>query len=260
MHWTAALSDPLRRSRLALAGANRDDSGIFSAEEVLTLDLSGTELVTLSACRSSSGDVQLGEGVLGFARAFAVAGARSVVMSVWETSDELTRRFMQTFYRNVSEGAMPPSALRAAKLKIVRQCAEHLVVHTGESLAGHYRALVERVRRPKALLGAGDSLSRAVAHNYHRLLAVKDEWEVARLCTHPDFKATLEREFEGDYRLAAPQLKTGGGSSRCSPVDPEPPLTRSRILDWCGSVRKHQRGYTSHRCRSGVSRSRSANP
>ena len=40
-----------------------------------------------------------------------------------------------------------------------------------------------------------------MAHNYHRLLAVKDEWEVSRLYSHPDFKASLEREFEGDYKL-----------------------------------------------------------
>jgi indolepyruvate ferredoxin oxidoreductase len=40
-----------------------------------------------------------------------------------------------------------------------------------------------------------------VAHNYHRVLAVKDEWEVARLYSHPDFQAGLQREFEGDYTL-----------------------------------------------------------
>jgi CHAT domain-containing protein len=113
------MSDPLRRSGMALAGANSDfDRGILSAEEVLTLDLVGTELVTLSACRSVSGEMQTGEGVLGFARAFAVAGARNVVMSVWETSDEITRRFMETFYRKLCEGMLAPAALRAAKLEM----------------------------------------------------------------------------------------------------------------------------------------------
>jgi indolepyruvate ferredoxin oxidoreductase len=40
-----------------------------------------------------------------------------------------------------------------------------------------------------------------VAHNYHRLLAIKDEWEVARLYTHPDFQSALQQEFEGPIRL-----------------------------------------------------------
>ncbi len=84
---------------------------------------------------------------------------------------------------------------------IVRHRSEHLVAHTGEALARRYRAFVDTVRQAEASLGAGDALARAVAHNYHRLLAVKDEWEVARLYSHPDFKAALEREFEGDYTL-----------------------------------------------------------
>jgi indolepyruvate ferredoxin oxidoreductase len=47
-----------------------------------------------------------------------------------------------------------------------------------------------------------------VAHNHHRVLASKDEWEVARLYSLPDFKAALAREFEGDYRL---HFHVGGG-------------------------------------------------
>ena len=84
---------------------------------------------------------------------------------------------------------------------IVKHRHEHLVAHTGEALAKRYRALVERVRQAEARLGAGDALARAVAHNYHRVLAVKDEWEVSRLYTDPAFKKALEQEFEGDYKL-----------------------------------------------------------
>ncbi|MDE2452935.1 MAG: indolepyruvate ferredoxin oxidoreductase family protein [Burkholderiales bacterium] len=92
--------------------------------------------------------------------------------------------------------------------EIVRHRSEHLVAHTGEALAQRYRALVERVRQAESGAGLGDALARAVAHNYHRVLAVKDEWEVARLYSHPDFKAALEREFEGDYKL---HFHVGGG-------------------------------------------------
>ena len=85
--------------------------------------------------------------------------------------------------------------------QIVSHRAEQLVAHTGQPLADRYRALVGRVRKAESALGAGDALTRAVAHNYHRLLAVKDEWEVARLYRHPDFKAALHAEFEGNYKL-----------------------------------------------------------
>ncbi len=85
--------------------------------------------------------------------------------------------------------------------QIIEHRAAHLTAHTGPALAARYRALVERVRAAEASLGRGDALARAVAHNYHRLLAVKDEWEVARLFAHPDFQAALDREFEGDYSL-----------------------------------------------------------
>jgi indolepyruvate ferredoxin oxidoreductase len=93
-----------------------------------------------------------------------------------------------------------PRARRSLQ-DIVRHRSEHLHAHTGEALAARYRAFVERVQQAESALGAGDGLARTVAHNYHRLLAIKDEWEVARLYSHPDFKAALGREFEGDYTL-----------------------------------------------------------
>ena len=84
---------------------------------------------------------------------------------------------------------------------IINHRAKHLVVHTGEALAQRYRAYVQRVRQAESALGQGDALTKAIAHNYHKLLAVKDEWEVSRLYSHPDFKTALAHEFEGDYKL-----------------------------------------------------------
>lgn len=84
---------------------------------------------------------------------------------------------------------------------IVEHRSKQLVEHTGFALALRYSTLVERVRAAEARLGLDESLSRAVAHNYHRLLAIKDEWEVARLYAHPDFLASVKREFEGDFKL-----------------------------------------------------------
>jgi CHAT domain-containing protein len=77
LNWVGTLSAPLRRCAIALAGSNSDPgNGLLSAEEVVALDLHGTQLVTLSTCDSASGEIQLGKGVLGFARAFAVRSSK----------------------------------------------------------------------------------------------------------------------------------------------------------------------------------------
>ena len=52
--------------------------------------------------------------------------------------------------------------------------------------------------------GLGEALSTAVARAYHKLLAAKDEWEVARLFAAPEFQKALAREFEGDYQAPFP--------------------------------------------------------
>ncbi|SIR47200.1 indolepyruvate ferredoxin oxidoreductase family protein [Pseudacidovorax sp. RU35E] len=93
-----------------------------------------------------------------------------------------------------------PRTLRSVQ-QIIEHRSGHLLAHTGPALAARYRGLVARVAAAESRLGRGEALTRAVAHNYHRLLAVKDEWEVARLYAHPDFEAALAREFEGDYTL-----------------------------------------------------------
>ena len=96
---------PLLLSGLALAGANRRGSaapgaedGILTAEEVASLDLSGVDLAVLSACDTGLGKIHVGEGVLGLRRAFQVAGARSIVMSLWAVDDRATREWMVAFY------------------------------------------------------------------------------------------------------------------------------------------------------------------
>ncbi|MGH6797920.1 MAG: DUF6537 domain-containing protein, partial [Roseiarcus sp.] len=67
--------------------------------------------------------------------------------------------------------------------------------------AARYRELVERVRAAERNAGLGEALTTAVARAYHKLLAAKDEWEVARLFAAPEFAQALAREFEGSYRL-----------------------------------------------------------
>lgn len=102
---TGPVENPLRLSGLALAGANRraqaraeEDDGILTAEEVATLDLQGVEWAVLSACDTGVGEIKAGEGVFGLRRAFQVAGARTVIMSLWSVEDQATRAWMRTLY------------------------------------------------------------------------------------------------------------------------------------------------------------------
>lgn len=119
------VDNPLLRSGLALAGANdirgwRDD-GILTALEASGLNLWGTKLVTLSACDTGLGEVRDGEGVYGLRRAFVLAGAETLVMSLWPVSDSMTRETMVRYYTGLRAGVGRGDALRLAKLWMLKQ-------------------------------------------------------------------------------------------------------------------------------------------
>jgi tetratricopeptide (TPR) repeat protein len=122
----AGLENPLLRSGLALAGANtwlrgeaspeEAEDGILTAEDVSGLDLLSSELVALSACETGLGEVRTGEGVFGLRRAFILAGAKTLVMSLWKVPDEQTQELMEDFYRRVLGGKPRAESLREAQL------------------------------------------------------------------------------------------------------------------------------------------------
>jgi tetratricopeptide (TPR) repeat protein len=120
------LENPMLRSGLALAGINtwlknhpmvqEAENGILTAEDVAGWNLYGTKLVVLSACETGLGDIVRGEGVFGLRRAFVLAGAETLVMSLWKVPDEQTKELMVDFYKHLLEGKPRAEALREAQL------------------------------------------------------------------------------------------------------------------------------------------------
>ena len=98
---------PMLLCGLALAGANLPENavgrapGLVTAEELSALDLSNCELAVLSACDTNVGERRAGQGVASFQRALQMAGARSVMTSLWRVPDEATKELMLDFYRRI---------------------------------------------------------------------------------------------------------------------------------------------------------------
>jgi tetratricopeptide (TPR) repeat protein len=121
---------PLIRSGLLLAGANHAwqtgkplrpdmEDGILTAYEISQMNLAGTELVVLSACETGLGDILGNEGVYGLQRAFKIAGAKYLIISLWEVKDDPTRQFMVAFYSHWMEEKMSiPDAFRHTQLEM----------------------------------------------------------------------------------------------------------------------------------------------
>lgn len=130
-------SDPLLRSGLVLSGAragpapeaagmdgSQAENSLVTALELAGLDFWGTQLVVLSACDTGRGDVKLGQGVYGLRRAFLIAGAETVVMSLWKVNDDSTSVLMEDYYRHLLAGRGRAEALRHA-VRTLRETRPH---------------------------------------------------------------------------------------------------------------------------------------
>jgi len=134
-----AIDNPLLRSGIYLhsAGNTLDElkgdhhfqlgEGIMSAMEAMNLTLNASELVVLSACETGRGDIQSGEGVYGLQRAFQIAGAKGIIMSLFKVSDDATRELMAVFYKNwIERGLTIRDAFYQAKLEVKKTRPEPL--------------------------------------------------------------------------------------------------------------------------------------
>ncbi|MBK7650041.1 MAG: CHAT domain-containing protein [Flammeovirgaceae bacterium] len=102
----------------------RYEDGFLTAYEVTQLELTNTHLVVLSACETGLGEIQNGEGVWGLQRAFQLAGAQSIMGSLWKISDEATVTFMETFYKTYFAQNDIQAAYREA-MQVTRKAYAH---------------------------------------------------------------------------------------------------------------------------------------
>ena len=119
------MNEAMERSGLVLAGANntgnagtRENDGYLTAREISHLNLSGTELVVLAACQSALADFTSGEGTFGMGRAFRTAGAKAVLMSLWEIPETESLVMIEEFYASWLRHGDMDEALRTAQGKI----------------------------------------------------------------------------------------------------------------------------------------------
>ena len=128
------VSNPMLRSGLAFAGVEnwiQDGTlptevgkGFLFAQDIAQLDLWGNEITVMCACQSGVGDTSIGEGVFGLRRAFAVAGAKTLIMSLWSVPEKASVLLMERFFGNLLNNGMR----RGTALKEAQNYIRHITV------------------------------------------------------------------------------------------------------------------------------------
>ena len=144
-----AFADKVYPDRAALVFASdpaAGEDGLLQAREIRRLALADTNLVTLSACDTSSGRVEGQEGVNSIVYAFLYAGARSAVASFWPAEDSATSQLMKAFYSHLANRTTKAESLRIAQLELLRQGGDMSkpLYWAGFNLTGEGQETIER--------------------------------------------------------------------------------------------------------------------
>lgn len=148
--------NPMLDSGLVLSGAHQTftawksgvqppepaDDGVLTAQEVGSLQLEGTRLVTLSACDTGSGAAVHGDGVLGLRRGFVAAGVENLVLTLWPVNDKFTVTFMQDFYAEALRAGAAPALVHTQR-KWLKQLRQSEGVGPAALLAGPFIVSVQ---------------------------------------------------------------------------------------------------------------------
>ncbi|MCK6460166.1 MAG: CHAT domain-containing protein, partial [Planctomycetes bacterium] len=118
-------TDPMLLAGVVFAGANTGDGGagddgLLTSAEASWLNLDGVRVAVLSACETGRGTPAAGEGTLGLVRGFRLAGARTVVASLWRVDDAATALLMERFYEGLLGRELTPSAALREAASAVR--------------------------------------------------------------------------------------------------------------------------------------------
>ncbi|MBI5609739.1 MAG: CHAT domain-containing protein [Deltaproteobacteria bacterium] len=162
----AATKNPLAGVGLALAGANAGTDGRLTGLDLASLDLHGTELVTLSACETGLGVSLNGDGVYGLQRALVLAGARSVVMSLWKVDDAATAKLMTAMYGELRKGVPRGQALRRGQLAVLAALQAPGKGGKGKAAPGTGTTAALKGNRGAEVVGAEPVAGAAADHPY----------------------------------------------------------------------------------------------
>jgi len=153
--------DALFNSGIALSGANLGEDGLLNAAELMELNLSGTSLTAISACKSGQGSAVHGEGVYGLRRSVALAGSLTTLVGLWNLDDEKTSELIKAFYDKLIAGESVGEALRKSKIEFlnIRRKEYDEICHpyywAGLVTSGHTKTTIPKPKKSflKGLFG-----------------------------------------------------------------------------------------------------------